>query len=123
LPISSRSKPWPISLKEQVAGVRGGGRGIGGAIALPLADAGARVAVIARSAGELGETVRLIEQKSGTAKAFPADVTEAAALALFFVEIERSLGPLDVLVNNAGILGPWDLLCRRTRSSGGARSK
>jgi NAD(P)-dependent dehydrogenase (short-subunit alcohol dehydrogenase family) len=64
--------------------VRGGGRGIGGAIALPLADAGARVAVIARSAGELGETVRLIEQKSGTAKAFPADVTEAAALAPIF---------------------------------------
>jgi NAD(P)-dependent dehydrogenase (short-subunit alcohol dehydrogenase family) len=86
--------------------VTGGGRGIGRAIALSLADAGARVAVIARSAGELGETVRLIEQKSGTAKAFPADVTEAAALAPIFVEIERSLGPVDVLVNNAGILGP-----------------
>jgi NAD(P)-dependent dehydrogenase (short-subunit alcohol dehydrogenase family) len=55
-----------------------------GAIALSLADAGARVAVIARSAGELGETVRLIEEKSGTAKAFPADVTEAAALAPIF---------------------------------------
>jgi NAD(P)-dependent dehydrogenase (short-subunit alcohol dehydrogenase family) len=64
LAINSRSKRWPISLKEQVPVVTGGGRGIRRAIARSLADAGARVAAVARSAGELGETVRLIEQKS-----------------------------------------------------------
>lgn len=93
-------------LKNQVAVVTGGGRGIGRAIAQALAAAGARVAVLARSKDELAETVRLIEQAGGQGEAFPADVTSAAAVKTAFASVARSLGPVDVLVNNAGVVQP-----------------
>lgn len=88
-----------IQLKDQTAVVTGGGRGLGRVFAQTLAAAGASVAVIARSAGELNETVASI---GGSARAFPADVTDARAVASVLGEI----GPVDLLVNNAGVLGP-----------------
>ena len=93
-------------LKDQVALVTGGGRGIGRAIAQSLAAAGAAVAVTSRSAEELNETVRAIENDGGSALAYPADVTDAVAVQATVTAIEASLGPIDVLVNNAGSLGP-----------------
>lgn len=93
-------------LKDQVALVTGGGRGIGRAIAQLLAAAGAAVAVTSRSAEELNETVRAIENDGGRALAYPADVTDAVAVQATVTAIEASLGPIDVLVNNAGSLGP-----------------
>ena len=93
-------------LKDQVALVTGGGRGIGRAIAQSLAAAGAVVAVTSRSAEELKETVRAIEEDGGRALAYPADVTDAVAVQATVTAIEASLGPIDVLVNNAGSLGP-----------------
>jgi NAD(P)-dependent dehydrogenase (short-subunit alcohol dehydrogenase family) len=93
-------------LKDQVALVTGGGRGIGRAIAQSLAAAGAVVAVTSRSADELNETVRVIEKGGGRAVAYPADVTDAAAIQAIVTAIEESLGPIDVLLNNAGSLGP-----------------
>jgi len=102
------------SLRNQVAIVTGAGRGIGRAIAQALAAASAKVAVAARSEKELAETVALIEADGGTAAAFPADVTNASAISSAFAEIERALGPVDLLVNNAGIIGPiapfWEQL-------------
>jgi NAD(P)-dependent dehydrogenase (short-subunit alcohol dehydrogenase family) len=93
-------------LKDQVALVTGGGRGIGRAIAQSLAAAGAAVAVTSRSADELNETVRAIEKDGGRAAAHPADVTDAAHIQSAVTAIEASLGPIDVLVNNAGSPGP-----------------
>lgn len=93
-------------LRGQVAVVTGGGRGLGRAFAQALAAAGCSVAVVARSAAELAETVRLVERSGGQARAFPADVTDAAAIGKTFAAIEQSLGSVALLINNAGIAGP-----------------
>jgi NAD(P)-dependent dehydrogenase (short-subunit alcohol dehydrogenase family) len=87
-----------------VAVVTGGGRGLGRAFAQTLAAAGHAVAVIARSTDELAETVASIE--AGRSHAFTADVTDADAVGAAFAGIEQSLGPIDLLVNNAGVIGP-----------------
>jgi 2-deoxy-D-gluconate 3-dehydrogenase len=79
-------------LHGQIAVVTGGGRGLGRAFAQALAAAGCAVAVIARSADELSETVASIARTGGQARAFPADVTDAPAISVAFAEIERSLG-------------------------------
>ena len=95
------------ALRGQVALVTGGGRGIGRAIAEALAAAGAVVAVLARSADELRETVRLVTDGGGRAAAFPADVTDSKAVQSAISEIAKSLGPIDLLVNNAGTPKPF----------------
>lgn len=97
-----------VPLQGQVALVTGGGRGIGRAIALALAGAGAKVAVMARSKNEIDETARLITQSGqGRALAVAADVTDAAAVAEAVKSVERELGPVDILVNNAAGLKPF----------------
>ena len=93
-------------LAGQVAVVTGGGRGIGRAIARALAAAGARVAVLARSQSELDDTVREIQSEGGEAHAFHVDVTDARAVPASTEAVARALGPIDLLVNNAGIFGP-----------------
>jgi NAD(P)-dependent dehydrogenase (short-subunit alcohol dehydrogenase family) len=94
-------------LRGKVAVVTGGGRGIGRAVAQTLAAAGARVAVIARSTAEIEETAALIVQAGGIAQAFPADVAVPAAVESTMDAIVRALGPVDVLVNNAGVVKPF----------------
>jgi len=86
--------------------ITGGGRGIGRVLARALADAGTAVGVIARSAGELAETVRLVTACGGTAAAACADVTDPRAAADAIDALRRQLGPVDLLVNNAGVGGP-----------------
>jgi len=93
-------------LAGQVALVTGGGGGLGREIALQLAAAGAGVAVVARSQDQLAETVALVEAADGRAVAAPADVTDFAAVEAVVGSIEQSLGPIDFLVNNAGVSGP-----------------
>jgi NAD(P)-dependent dehydrogenase (short-subunit alcohol dehydrogenase family) len=90
----------------KVAVVTGGGRGLGRAFAQALATAGYAVGVVARSEAELAETVALVEGSGGKASALAADVTEKAAVDRAVTEVERSLGPIDLLVNNAGVVGP-----------------
>ncbi len=89
----------------KVAVVTGGGRGLGRAFARALAGDHA-VAVVARARTELDETVALVERTGGRAMAVAADVTDAAAIDEAFAAIERALGPIDLLVNNAGVIGP-----------------
>jgi len=96
-----------VSLKDQVAVVTGGGRGIGRAVAQALAAAGAAVAVIARSENELAETVALIQHAGERAEAFAADVTVADAVRSAMQSVERKLGPVDLLVNSAGAIKPF----------------
>jgi NAD(P)-dependent dehydrogenase (short-subunit alcohol dehydrogenase family) len=93
-------------LRSSVALVTGGGRGIGRLVAAALADAGASVGVIARSEAELARTVTLIEASGGAAEAATADVADPVAVKAAIDDVQRRLGPIDLLVNNAGILGP-----------------
>lgn len=95
-----------LPLSGHVAAVTGGGRGIGRAIAVTLSAAGATTAVLARSTSEIDETARMIEQVGGRARPFAVDVTDAVAVQRTFAEIEDSLGPITLLVNNAAIPGP-----------------
>ena len=93
-------------MRGQVVVVTGAGRGIGRAIALALAARGASVALIARNESELAESVAQIVGAGGKASAFLADVTDIAAIARVMKRIEESLGVVDLLVNNAGMLEP-----------------
>jgi NAD(P)-dependent dehydrogenase (short-subunit alcohol dehydrogenase family) len=81
-----------VDLTGQVALVTGGGRGIGRAIAKALAGAGCAVAVLARSAEQLAETVAEIAAAAGRAFACPADVTDRAAVKAAVAVIEDRLG-------------------------------
>jgi NAD(P)-dependent dehydrogenase (short-subunit alcohol dehydrogenase family) len=93
-------------LRGTVSVVTGGGRGIGRVLAQALAEAGAAVGLIARSGTELAETVRLVTASGGTAEAARADVTDQQAVAAAIDALGRQLGPVDLLVNNAGVCGP-----------------
>jgi NAD(P)-dependent dehydrogenase (short-subunit alcohol dehydrogenase family) len=94
-------------LDGTVSVITGGGRGIGRVLARALADAGAAVGLIARSADELAQTVRLVTDADGTAAAACADVTDGHAVAEAIDALRRQLGPADLLVNNAGVSGPF----------------
>ena len=100
-------------LAGQVAIVTGGGRGFGREIARALARVGVRVAVVARSQDQLLETVSLIEEDGGRAIAITADVSDQRAVEQMVGEVEDRLGPVTLLVNNAGrctAIGPvWQV--------------
>lgn len=91
------------TLAGQVAVVTGGSRGIGREIAVTLARRGAKVAVTARQTDKLAETVALIEAVGGQGLAVAMDVTNLNSVRNGFQHITESLGPIDLLVNNAGI--------------------
>ncbi len=87
----------------RVALVTGGGRGIGRAIALALARAGADVAVAARSVPEVEQVAAEIQQLGRRSYFFPLDVSNRASLAEVPAVVEKAFGPIEILVNNAGI--------------------
>jgi 3-oxoacyl-[acyl-carrier protein] reductase len=91
-------------LAKRVALVTGGSRGIGRAIAVSLADAGGAVAVNYRENAVEAEAVAgAIRAKGGRAMAIQADVSRADEVARMMAAVEGELGPIDVLVNNAGV--------------------
>jgi 3-oxoacyl-[acyl-carrier protein] reductase len=88
----------------RVALVTGGGRGIGRGISLLLAGEGAVVAVnFAKDASSADEAVALIRAAGGEAKAYAADVVDPEADAAMLSALTDDYGPLDLLVNNAGV--------------------
>ena len=90
----------------KVALITGGGRGIGRAIALGLAQEGLDIAVTARSVDQLDAVAREVEQHGRRALAVACDVTQREVVFKMTAEVEQTLGPVDVLVNNAGISYP-----------------
>ncbi len=92
-----------MGLRGKTALITGGGRGLGRAAALALAAEGAAVVVVARTADEVAETAWLIEEQGGRALALTADVRSSAQLAAAVARANEAFGPVQILVNSAGI--------------------
>ena len=90
-------------LTDRVALVTGGGRGIGRAIAIAYAQEGARVAVTARTPGEVDEVCKLIRSMGGRALDLLADLTDRDSIPRLLESVQMQWGDIDILVNNAGI--------------------
>ena len=91
-------------LQGRTALVTGGSRGIGAAIVRSLAQAGAAVAINYRErAGEANALVKSIGETGGRAIAIAADVSQSDAVAQMVKRVNSDLGPIDILINNAGI--------------------
>jgi short-subunit dehydrogenase len=100
------------SLRDMVALVTGASGGIGPHIARALAAEGAHLAVVARSAAALEALAGSLRQQGVRVAALPADLTREADRAALLDRVEAALGPVDVLVNNAGVesVGPFATL-------------
>lgn len=96
-----------INLSGRVALVTGGSRGIGRAIAVGLAEAGADVAInyVANETAAMG-ALSAVKAEGRRGIAVRADVSDSAAVNGMVAEVEAALGPVDILVNNAGISVP-----------------
>ena len=92
-------------LKDKVVVVTGGGGGIGGATCKRFGEAGAKVAVLDIMLATAQQTADAITTKGGTAKAYACDITQYEVVQSAIAAVERDLGPIGVLVNNAG----WDI--------------
>ena len=111
-----------FSLKDKIALVTGASQGIGRAISLALAEAGAKVAATARTADKLAALAAEIEQAGGHALAVPMDVADAASVKNGIKQVVEHFGRIDILVNNAAItkdmlelrmkLEDWDAVLR-----------
>src|ERR1043166_3920574 len=96
------SKP----LADRIALVTGASRGIGAATALKLSEAGAHVVAVARTVGGLEELDDQIRAAGGSATLVPGDLKDFAAIDRLAGALSERYGRLDVLVGNAGLLGP-----------------
>jgi 3-oxoacyl-[acyl-carrier protein] reductase len=116
-----------ITISGRVALVTGASQGIGRACALKLAEAGAAVAVAARSQEKLEQLVQQISAGGGNARAFPVDVAEEEQIKTAFKAAIAEFGKIDILVNNAGITrdqlvlrmkrADWDMVLRTNLTS------
>lgn len=93
----------PFDLTGKVALVTGASQGLGQRFAMVLAERGAKVALAARQVEKLDALKAGIEQTGGVACATRLDVTEPASIEACFEQVEKDLGPLDILINNAGV--------------------
>lgn len=96
--------PSSLRLDGKTALVTGASSGLGHRFATVLATAGARVAIAARRTDRLAELERQIAASGGKAAAITMDVTQVASVAAGVARAEELLGPIDVLVNNSGVV-------------------
>ena len=101
------SRPFDLSGKRSL--ITGGGRGIGRAIALALAEAGADVAITSRKRGDAEPVGREIRAKGRRSVALALDVRDGASIRACFQSLVREWGTIDILVNSAGTNIPTDL--------------
>jgi len=93
-----------MQLKDKVAVITGGGRGIGKAIAQPYAREGAKLALCARTAAELDQTVKELRALNGEAEGWSCDVSLEEPVKEFIAAVQNKFGRVDILVNNAGVM-------------------
>ena len=93
----------PRQLEGKVAVITGGSRGIGFAIAQSLGRMGAKLSLCARDSGKLEKAADELKREGIAALCTVADVTRADQIAALVQKTEQSLGPIEILVNNAGI--------------------
>ena len=110
-----------LDLQNKVAIVTGSSRGIGKAIAIAFATAGARVVVAARSEspgrvpGTIHETVHIIREAGGEALAIPCNIADESHIESLVATTKQTYGQVDVLVNNAGVSVATPLINTETR--------
>lgn len=92
-----------FDLKNKTALITGAGRGIGRALALGYAEAGADVILLSRTEDELQAVAEEIRAKGRKAYPLPADVTSTQSIKNVFAEIEAQQLNVDILINNAGM--------------------
>lgn len=93
-----------MKLKDKVALITGGGRGIGKAIATAYAREGAKIALCARTAAELEQTVQELRALPAEVEGWPCDVADETSARGFVGKVHQRFGRIDVLVNNAGVM-------------------
>jgi NAD(P)-dependent dehydrogenase (short-subunit alcohol dehydrogenase family) len=93
-------------LKGKVAVVTGGGRGIGAATARALATAGVHVAVLARTVEQIDAVAGEVRAQGGVGEAVRCDVADPFSVKTAMATVERQLGSVDILINNAGVVWP-----------------
>jgi 2-dehydro-3-deoxy-D-gluconate 5-dehydrogenase len=100
--MAARQNPGAsFDLSGKVALVTGGNRGLGRAIALALAAAGAKIAIIARDQDKARETLNMLGERGAQAISLEANFIERPNYQELIAEAERLLGPINILVNNA----------------------
>jgi NAD(P)-dependent dehydrogenase (short-subunit alcohol dehydrogenase family) len=95
-----------MKLKDKVAMITGGSRGIGRIISLTFVDEGARVCISARSRDKLQDVAEEIRRKGGEVLVVPADVSHEEEVEALVSQAVKRYGTVDILVNNAGVEGP-----------------
>src|SRR5207237_1430410 len=95
----------------EVAVVTGAGRGIGRAVGRALGGAGARVALLSRTESDVASAAQAIRDGGGEAIALRCDVASADGVTAAFERVQSELGPVDLLVNNAGVgtVAPYEV--------------
>jgi NAD(P)-dependent dehydrogenase (short-subunit alcohol dehydrogenase family) len=93
-----------MDLKNRVAVITGGGRGIGRAIAIALAKGGADVVLCARTQSQINQVAEEIEALGGRALPIPVDISEEDEVNRMAEEVNAAFNHIDLLVNNAGVL-------------------
>ena len=91
-----------LKLEGKIAIITGAGKGIGREAALAAAEEGATVVAVARTQADLDKTVKMIEEKGGSAVALSHDLTVGTQVQAMADEVMERFGRIDILVNNAG---------------------
>ncbi len=99
-PLGAKALP-DGSYDGQVVAVTGGGTGLGKAMAIEFARLGAGVAILSRKAEQRQRGIEAVEAAGGRACGAEVDIRQPEQIARAFAAVERALGPIDVLVNNA----------------------
>jgi len=92
-----------MKFRDRTVLVTGASRGIGRSVALRFAEEGARLALVARTESELLQTASAVDQAGARAVAIPTDIRDRGGAEACVEKAEAELGPIDVLVNNAGV--------------------